>query len=351
MPDVPPPEELQSRIDWWRDNIELVPETHRKAVLRQRAIDFRPVDPMELPPRKRDPRGASWFKTVAPLDGDRRMHQAVLGYASDSTLLGTSTFPHGVHYISHNNLQMASLDHALWLHEDFRADEWLLYAPIRRGQAMRAASTAGKFSAATGGWWRAWRRRTDSPAQQLIRRKTAPAANLLTISLNCAKLSICGRFTLCMLCCNIKYTKERIYEQFPRPFQGPAPQRDRYGAERNSASSLAIVVAMHGAALLALALAKPQFIERVIDPPIQTIDIEEIEAPPPERAEQERCPSRKRRRRSSGRKVRLISTERFPCPFRRCRPAPQPPEAVRTIHPRHRRLRHPRLYRRRHPIR
>ncbi len=128
MPAVPPPETLQSRIDWWRDNIDLVPEAHRKAVLRQRALDFRPVEPMELPPKRRPPQSACWFKAVAPLDGDLKLHQAFLAYASDSTLLGTATLPHGVHHISNPNLQMASLDHALWLHEEFRADEWLLYA-------------------------------------------------------------------------------------------------------------------------------------------------------------------------------------------------------------------------------
>jgi acyl-CoA thioesterase-2 len=50
----------------------------------------------------------------------------VLAYASDMSLLGTCTLPHGVNWLTHN-LQTASLDHAVWLHEPFRADEWLLY--------------------------------------------------------------------------------------------------------------------------------------------------------------------------------------------------------------------------------
>lgn len=129
MPDVPPPESLISRYDYWKANIEKIPEPYRKRFLQQRAIEFRPVEHMALPvPEKRPPHIAAWFRTVAPLDGDRREHQAVLAYASDSMLLGTSTLPHGVHDISHPGLQMASLDHSLWLHEDFRADEWLLYA-------------------------------------------------------------------------------------------------------------------------------------------------------------------------------------------------------------------------------
>jgi len=51
----------------------------------------------------------------------------MLAYASDFHLIGTATFPHGISYFQHN-VQMASLDHALWFHRAFRVDEWLLYA-------------------------------------------------------------------------------------------------------------------------------------------------------------------------------------------------------------------------------
>jgi acyl-CoA thioesterase II len=50
----------------------------------------------------------------------------MLCYASDSYLLGTSTLPHGLTWMS-PGFMTASLDHAVWIHEDFRADEWLLY--------------------------------------------------------------------------------------------------------------------------------------------------------------------------------------------------------------------------------
>ena len=55
------------------------------------------------------------------------VHRALLAYASDFHLLGTATFPHGISYYQPNVL-MASLDHALWFHRPFRADEWLLYS-------------------------------------------------------------------------------------------------------------------------------------------------------------------------------------------------------------------------------
>ena len=55
------------------------------------------------------------------------LHQALLAYASDFHLLGTATFPHGISYYQ-PHVQMASLDHALWFHRPFRADDWLLYS-------------------------------------------------------------------------------------------------------------------------------------------------------------------------------------------------------------------------------
>ena len=55
------------------------------------------------------------------------MQRAMLAYASDFHLIGTTTFPHGISYLQ-KNVQMASLDHALWFHRPFRVDEWLLYS-------------------------------------------------------------------------------------------------------------------------------------------------------------------------------------------------------------------------------
>ena len=89
---------------------------------------------------------------------DPDVHRAILAYASDMMLLGTSMLPHAVNWAA-GRVQTASLDHALWLHEPFRVDEWLLYVTNSPWRAMRAVSTAGRYSAATAGWWRASRRR------------------------------------------------------------------------------------------------------------------------------------------------------------------------------------------------
>jgi acyl-CoA thioesterase-2 len=63
-------------------------------------------------------------------------HQAAFTYASDLTLLGSTLVPHGTH-IGDPRLQSASLDHTIWFHRPFRADEWLLY-----DQASPSASGA-----------------------------------------------------------------------------------------------------------------------------------------------------------------------------------------------------------------
>ena len=69
-----------------------------------------------------------WVRTNGRLPDDRRLHQAALAYASDLTLLGATTVPHNV-YIG-LNVHAASIDHAMWFHRPFRADEWLLYDQI-----------------------------------------------------------------------------------------------------------------------------------------------------------------------------------------------------------------------------
>ena len=128
MPKVPLPEDLQTDADQYRAHGQAIPAARARWLLRGRPIEIRPVTP-RFPVESR-PRAAAqqlWFRAAAPLGDDSLIHRAILAYASDMALLGTSLFPHGVDWMTHD-LQSASLDHALWFHEDFRADDWLLYA-------------------------------------------------------------------------------------------------------------------------------------------------------------------------------------------------------------------------------
>ncbi|MEO9130946.1 MAG: acyl-CoA thioesterase II, partial [Sphingomonas sp.] len=128
MPDVPGPEELQPESELRRDMMEEIPEKFRRHMLRARPIEIRPVHPRSwFKPTVQTPKQDSWFRLAAPIGDDAAMHRAILAYASDMSLLGTAMLAHGVNWMTHN-VQTASLDHALWLHEAFRADEWLLYS-------------------------------------------------------------------------------------------------------------------------------------------------------------------------------------------------------------------------------
>ncbi len=128
MPDVPPPEELASEAELQKRYIAEVPEEARANMLRERPFESRPVHPRDwLGGDVREPAVQDvWFKLRAPIDDNAAMHRAMLAYQSDSWLLGSSTLPHGVTWLT-PGFQSASLDHAVWIHDDFRVDEWLLY--------------------------------------------------------------------------------------------------------------------------------------------------------------------------------------------------------------------------------
>lgn len=135
MPDVTPPEDLQSDMEMRHKLVESagdkMSEAQRNLVLRPRPIDMRTVDRLHwMNSEPREPRAHSWFRTVAPLpsiEENPALHRAVIAYASDYTLLGTSALPHGLSWMR-GELVGASLDHAIWFHRPARADEWLLYA-------------------------------------------------------------------------------------------------------------------------------------------------------------------------------------------------------------------------------
>jgi len=129
MPDVPPPEDLKSEAELYADHLDDIPEELRESDTHKPPIEMRPVEQRFdlLKPRKRPPNHACWMKSWETLPDDRRLHQCVLAYLSDWSLLETAMLPHALS-IAQDKVQVASLDHAMWFHRQFRADEWLLYA-------------------------------------------------------------------------------------------------------------------------------------------------------------------------------------------------------------------------------
>ena len=129
MPDIPGPEECQSEIQIRKQIAERVPEKMRDFFLRERPIEIRsmPGEDMFQEAKKKPPYKYMWMKAVDRLPDNISLHQAILAYASDMGLLSTSLNPHRLSFAS-GNFQSASLDHAMWFHRPFRADEWMLYS-------------------------------------------------------------------------------------------------------------------------------------------------------------------------------------------------------------------------------
>jgi acyl-CoA thioesterase-2 len=129
MPEVPDPESLTPELDLIRARAESIPEPLRSVVTQDRPIDLRRItqgDPYASGDDRGDAKRQVWFRLRERMPDAPIMHQAVLAYASDYGFLPTSLLPHGINYRD-PRLIIASLDHTIWMHRPFRADEWLLY--------------------------------------------------------------------------------------------------------------------------------------------------------------------------------------------------------------------------------
>jgi acyl-CoA thioesterase II len=128
MPAVPRPEELPDESEIKARVLPLMPDPVRRYYERERPIEWRPVElDRYLGKRIADGRFHVWIRATGRLPDEPAIHQCVLAYASDMLLLDSALIPHG-RTVFEKTLMAASLDHALWFHRPFRADEWLLYA-------------------------------------------------------------------------------------------------------------------------------------------------------------------------------------------------------------------------------
>jgi acyl-CoA thioesterase-2 len=128
MPDVPGPDALPSEAVAREKILPTMPDPVRRYYERERPIELRPVE-FERYLGKKIPDGKFhvWMKATGRLPDDPAIHRCVLAYTSDMGLLDTALVPHG-RTLFEKEFMAASLDHALWLHRPFRADEWLLFA-------------------------------------------------------------------------------------------------------------------------------------------------------------------------------------------------------------------------------
>lgn len=108
-------------------------------------LDFRPVSVVSpLAPVRHPPTQQVWFRAPRRLPDDPAVHAGVLAYASDLYLLATSLRPHGL-ATGDPTVTFASLDHSLWLHGAFRADDWLLHEQHSSWASNGRALSLGKI--------------------------------------------------------------------------------------------------------------------------------------------------------------------------------------------------------------
>ena len=127
MPAAPEPESLPTWHDRMAPVIDKVPAEMRSWLERDRPIDLRYDGEIAIfHAEPRPPRQQVWMRADGKLPDDPALHACIVAYASDMTLVDTALLPHGVAWAD-DTYMVASLDHAMWFHRPFRADEWLLY--------------------------------------------------------------------------------------------------------------------------------------------------------------------------------------------------------------------------------
>ncbi len=137
MPEAPAPETLQSDAEWAQIHADSAPEPFRTLwKTRERPIEFRAVDKMDpFNPVAHPPRTQHWCRAAATVDITPPVARALFAYASDMTMLDTALLPHAIAW-SNPQLQVASLDHAIWFNATPNMNDWLLFdqdAPVSGG--------------------------------------------------------------------------------------------------------------------------------------------------------------------------------------------------------------------------
>ena len=169
MPEVPDPESLDSIVVLMERTDDPLRKEYWNYIMRNRPVELRPVVSAGAPDPARSAAVQNvWFRTTGPVPDDAVIQHSMLAYMSDFSLLDTATHPHGVNFL-HPRMQVASLDHAMWFHRPFRAQEWLLYA-------LDSPSAGGARGFARGSIFDRDGRMVASVAQEGLIRMRAPSS-------------------------------------------------------------------------------------------------------------------------------------------------------------------------------
>jgi acyl-CoA thioesterase II len=152
MPEVPSPEESVDMRELVRRR---APDHADEWLSEWAALELRPIGDSRpgggggLSSDEHPALSRLWIRVNGHLDDDVLTHKAAFTYASDLTLLGSALVPHGVQ-ISSSSVQSASLDHTIWFHRPFRADEWLLYDQVSPSASGARGLALGRLFAEDG---------------------------------------------------------------------------------------------------------------------------------------------------------------------------------------------------------
>ncbi len=127
MPEVKGPEGIESEVEMVKRLADSIPKGVREKLLCTKPIELRVVNPVNpFDPKPMPPTKYIWFRAIDKIPDDAAIHRYMLAYASDFQLVSTALYPHGKTFWS-QDMRVASLDHAIWFHRDFRMDDWLLH--------------------------------------------------------------------------------------------------------------------------------------------------------------------------------------------------------------------------------
>lgn len=127
MPDAPSPDELKSETEIARSVAHLLPPLLKEKFINDRPLEVRPVE-FHNPSKGHvaPPTRQVWIRANGELQDDLRVHQYLLGYASDLNFLPVALQPYGIGFLE-KGIQIATIDHSMWFHRPFNINEWLLY--------------------------------------------------------------------------------------------------------------------------------------------------------------------------------------------------------------------------------
>lgn len=145
MPAAPAPENLKSETEIAMAFEKLLPQTLKEKFLCEKPLEIRPVvfhNPMQG--HVAEPVRQVWMRANGQMPADLRVHQSLLGYASDFNFLPVALQPHGVGFLE-PGMQVATIDHSMWFHRPFDMNDWLLYSVESTSASSARGFVRGEF--------------------------------------------------------------------------------------------------------------------------------------------------------------------------------------------------------------